>query len=92
MRPRGTYGDVALALLAAADGGPGGVRELAQRAQVGYSAAAWTCSRLVARGELVADRTARPAVLARPDGVISDGDVDEALAQIERAWGWVRVG
>lgn len=90
MRPRGTYGDVALALLAAADGGPGGVRELAQRAQVGYSAAAWTCSRLVARGELVADRTARPAVLARPDDVISD--VDEAMARLERAWGWVRIG
>lgn len=91
MRPRGSYGEVAQAMLAAAKRGPGPVRELAQRAQVGYGAAAWTCSRLVARGELVADRSVRPAVLARPDDDAAN-DVEEALAELERAWGWVRVG
>jgi len=63
-RPSGSYGDVALALRIAALEGPGTVRTLAQRAQVGYSAARYTASRLCSRGELVVlDGAARPAVL-----------------------------
>lgn len=75
MRPRGSYGEVAQALLDAATAGPAAVRDLAVRAQVGYSTARVTCSRLVDRGELVAvDGGVRPAVLARapaPVAVVS---------------------
>jgi hypothetical protein len=84
MRPRGSYGEVAQALLASADNGPGQVRQLAQRAQVGYAAARVSCSRLVARGELVVLDGGRPAVLARPHDAVTT--VDEALADLERAW------
>lgn len=88
MRPRGSYGEVARALLTAADNGPGPVRALADRAQVGYSAARVTCSRLVDRGELVIlDGGARPAVLARPDEAVND--VHAALDVLERSfWEW----
>lgn len=57
---------MALALLGAAREGPGTVRTLAQRAQVGYSAAWYTATRLKERGELVSVDDARPAVLAVP--------------------------
>jgi hypothetical protein len=67
-RPHGTYGDVALALRSAALAGPGTVRDLAQRAQVGYSAARYTASRLCSRGELVVlDGGSRPALLVAPE-------------------------
>ena len=66
-RPAGSYGEVARALLTAAGLGPGPVRALAARAQVGYAAARKTCSVLVGRGDLVVlDPAARPATLARP--------------------------
>ena len=39
MRPRGTFGDIALALMNAAQQQPGTLRELAQRSQVGYGSA-----------------------------------------------------
>lgn len=88
MRPRGSYGEVAQALLRAADDGPGHVRELATRAQVGYQAAAVNCSRLVARGDLVVlDASTRPAVLGRPDEAVNDRDA--ALDALERSF-WER--
>jgi RNA polymerase sigma factor (sigma-70 family) len=55
------------ALSAAASRGPATVRELAQRAQVGYAAARYTESRMVARGELVRICTGRPALVALPE-------------------------
>lgn len=64
MRPRGTYGDVARALLgAAAQYGPAPAAVLAERAQVGYAVASYTASRLVAAGRLQRVNTGRPAVL-----------------------------
>lgn len=88
MRPRGSYGEVARALLSAADMGPGAVRDLAARAQVGYQAAAVNCSRLVARGELVVlDPDERPATLARPDEAVND--TAAALDDLERSF-WER--
>jgi hypothetical protein len=60
-------GDIAEALSAAASWGPATVRELAARAQVGYAAARYTESRMVARGELVRICTGRPALVALPD-------------------------
>lgn len=82
MRPRGSYGEVAQALLDAAEHGPAAVRGLAERAQVGYGAARVTCSRLVGRGELVVlDGGARPAVLARAPGAA----VPHALDVLQRA-------
>jgi hypothetical protein len=64
--PRGRpWGDVSRALLcAAAAAGPCTVRELAERACVGYASARYTSSRLVSRGELVALHEGRPMVLA----------------------------
>lgn len=66
-RPRGTFGPVARALLDAAAKEPGTVRELAARAQVGYAAANWTTSRLVAAGVLVNTSDRRPAVLRKAE-------------------------
>lgn len=66
MRPRGSYGEVALALRTAAQSGPAPVRVLAERAQVGYSAARYTASRLVSAGDLVVVDEGRPSVLAVP--------------------------
>lgn len=64
MRPRG---EVAEALLKAAKEGPATVRELCRRARVAYGAGRYTASRLVARGDLVAQGEGRPAVLALPE-------------------------
>lgn len=91
MRPRGSYGEVARALLTAADAGPGSVRELAARALVGHGAAAWSCSRLVARGELVVlDPDERPATLARPAAEPEAADaVGAAFVLLERNF-WER--
>lgn len=85
MRPRGSYGEVAQALLRAAECGPAAVRTLAERAQVGYGAARYTASRLVSVGELVVlDPDARPALLVRPDEAA--GAVDAALDELERSF------
>lgn len=91
-RPAGTYGGVALALRHAATQGPGTVRALAQRAQVGYATARYTASRLCERGELVVlDGQARPAVLAAPEAlpVQPGGDtLGDALAALHASfWG-----
>jgi hypothetical protein len=70
MRPHGTYGGIAVAMRSAAQQGPGTVRELAERAQVGYTAARYTASRLCNAGELVVlDGLGRPAVLAAASAV-----------------------
>lgn len=67
MRPRGSYGDVSMALLKAATAhGPGTVRVLAERAQVGYQTANYTASRLVSAGSLVVLEQGRPSVLGVP--------------------------
>lgn len=63
MRPRG---DITAALVCAAARGPGAVRELAARAQVGYAVARYTASRMVTRGELVVVNDTRPQQLAVP--------------------------
>lgn len=63
MRPRGSYGPVAQAMLAAARSGPAPVAVLAQRAQVGFAAAAYTASRLVSAGQLQRVNVGRPALL-----------------------------
>jgi hypothetical protein len=67
MRPRGSYGEVTCALVRAASEGPGTVRELAARAQVGFAVAERKASVLVDRGDLVVlDGGCRPRVLAAP--------------------------
>lgn len=65
-RPRGSYGDVAVALRDAAASGPASVRVLCERAQVGYVAGRYTASRLVANGALVPVQPGRPMVLSLP--------------------------
>ena len=66
MRPYCAYGDVRQALAKAAEEAPGSVRELAERAQVGYSVARYTASRMLDRDELMVVEPGRPAVLAAP--------------------------
>jgi len=83
MRPRGSYGPVAQALLSAAADGPGPVRQLASRAQVGFSAAEYTCSRLVRQGELVVLDGSRPAVLAVPP---AGEDLADKLDELRRSF------
>jgi hypothetical protein len=63
MRP---HGDIRLALFRAAEQAPGNVRQLAERAQVGYKAARYTTSRMVDCNELMVIDASRPAVLAAP--------------------------
>jgi hypothetical protein len=87
MRPRGTHGDVAAALLQAAQTLPGTVRDLAGRAQVGYATARYTVSRLVDRGELVVHAAGRPAVLAAP----LPQQRDEGLT-LEQVWARFALG
>lgn len=83
-RPRGHFGPVAQALLRQVEAQPGTVREVAERAQVGYGAAAYTISRLVRQGLCVLDG-GRPAVVARSSSATFDGDdvhtALDALAQ-----------
>lgn len=94
-RPRGSFGDVALALRGAARLGPATVRELAERACVGYDAARYTASRLVDRGELVVlDGQVRPVVLASPhpsphpspQEATERDSMSMALDRLQHAW------
>ena len=74
MRP---LGEIALRLREAAQQQPGTVAQLAQRVQVGESAARYTCSRMLQRGELVAVAAGRPAVLgAAPPPDMRQGRAD----------------
>jgi hypothetical protein len=59
-------GELAEALSLAAAAGPAPVRTLAERVQVGYTQARYTCSRMISRGELVVLRAQRPWLLALP--------------------------
>lgn len=63
MRP---VGDISMAMCKAAEIGPGTVRDLACRAQVGYGLARCTATRLVQRGDLMVVGAQRPMVLAVP--------------------------
>lgn len=64
MRPRGSFGEVATALLEVHALGPCTVREAAERAQVRYETARYTASRLIERGVLeIAEPMSRPAML-----------------------------
>ena len=72
-RPRGTYGEISSALLTAAGYGPATVRQLAQRARVGFAAAQYTCSRLVDCGELRVYEATRPMVVGLPPASNANG-------------------
>lgn len=80
-RPRGRPpGEIRVALLEAARaGGPATALELAHRAQVGRRNYAYTCTRLVAAGELVVIQPGRPAVL----GVPEPRQVEQAGAELQ---------
>jgi hypothetical protein len=85
-RPRGTFGAVAQALLAAAGQQSGTVRELAMRAQVGQAAARYTACRLLEQGALKPQGDTRPHVLAVPDV-----EAGAALTDLQSCLsGWVR--
>lgn len=60
MRPRG---DITRAMATAWQQGPASVPAIAQRACVGLSAARYTASRMLQRGDLVVVQGGRPAVL-----------------------------
>jgi hypothetical protein len=86
MRPRG---ELSQALVKAAASGPAPVRALAERAQVGYSAARYTASRMVDRGELVVLEAGRPALLGVPSAppVAPAGDeMGDHLDALHRAF------
>ena len=76
-------GEVTRALLAAAEAGPGTVRELAARACAGRHAARYTCSRMLSRGELMIVTPGRPAILGLATTDTRAGPRFDALAD---AW------
>lgn len=80
MRPRGSYGEIATALLDHA-GVPASVKDIAHRAQVSVPVARYTASRLVERGELVVLDGGRPALLVRADAAPADEDPFEILTR-----------
>lgn len=63
MRPRGTFGPVARALLSVWERQPCTVRDAAMQAQVGIAVARVTASRLLQRGLLIERKPGRRAVL-----------------------------
>jgi hypothetical protein len=80
-RPRGSYGEITVALVEAARQAPGTVRELAQRAQVGFACAERKASCLVKRGDLVVVQPNKPMVLAVPTAatVLDNGSALQAV-------------
>lgn len=88
MRP---LGDIARAMLDHAST-PGTVRQVCERAQVGYSVGAYTASRLLSAGLLAADADAAPAPRAgrgRPPRVVkavAEPDDDSVLHLLQRAF------
>lgn len=83
MRPRGTHGEIARAMLEAARQQPGGtVVQIAQAAQVSVQVARYTASRLIERGHLVVVDDARPAKLAPADSAESS----HTLLQLPRSF------
>ena len=87
MRP---LGDITLAIEAAASTAPGTVRDLAVRAQVGFTAARKTASRMLDRGQLVVVLDGRPQVLAAPALVqaqrLEAPSVHDALDDLHRCF------
>lgn len=88
MRPRGLFGEISQAVLHAAQLGPGTVRELACRAQVGTTAARYTASRLLAAGMLEVEVEGRPAVLraGAGDGGRDQGGIEVVEAAVRSFW------
>lgn len=89
-RPRG---ELACALLKAANAGPGTATELGERALVGRVALAYTVTRLVKRGDLIVV-SRRPCVgPGRPAAVLAlpaagaTGDPAATLCAAMGAWG-----
>ncbi len=82
MRPRGSYGEVASALLDRAEE-PGTVREIALRAQVSVPVARYTISRLVDRGDLVVLDGSRPATVMR---AAAEDAADDPFELLERSF------
>lgn len=80
MRP---IGDIARAMRQAAEVGPGTVRDLACRAQVGYGLARCTATRLVQRGDLVVVSEERPMILSVPPS--GDG-LGVVLSELHRSF------
>ena len=102
MRPRGSFGEVGLALLNAARERPGTLRDLAQRACVGYDAARDTvrnmarskvlrvveAKRVDYRNRLVHVYEVNP-MLDEPHSLVSPDDGESSLAELQRfisAW------
>lgn len=83
MRPRGSYGEVASALLERAET-PGTVREIAHRAQVSVPVARYTISRLVERGDLVILDGGRPATVVR--AAADDEEQADPFELLERSF------
>lgn len=85
-------GEVSRALMGAAAAGPATVRELAERACVGYGAARYTASRMVSRGELVIlSPTERPVVLGLEAGGAADVPAAPAASATLRSF-WEEAG
>lgn len=89
MRPAGLFGDVARALIAEAARAPAPVSVLAQRAQVGRSAAQWTASRLLDRGVLEVKQSGRPAVVGlaeSPGAAAQPGAAVQPPGRVRSFW------
>ena len=84
MRP---HGEVRSALLQAAREAPGQVRDLAARAQVGFSAAQYTATRMLASDELVVvSEGRRNRVLAAPAMPPGGETLAAALERLHQAF------
>lgn len=84
MRP---LGEISRVMLCMAAEQPGTVRDLAERAQVGYDAARYTATRLVERGHLVRLADERPAVLGvAPPQAPGGESLGLALQQLSRSF------
>ncbi len=93
-RPKGSIGEIARALRNAAMQGPGTVRELASRSQVGTRCARYTAHRLIEAGQLAVVCDARPMVLTLGTGTPPADKQQErtrsaqqqALDELHRLW------
>jgi hypothetical protein len=85
-RIRGQYGPVAQALLQAADEQPGTVRELAQRANVGYAVSRYSVSRLVSAGVCVLDGGRPAKVWTAAQYEQANAGAMEALDALQACW------
>jgi hypothetical protein len=87
MRPKG---DICHAMVRAWSQGPATVTQAAHRACVGVSAARYTASRMVSRGELVVVEDGRPSVLGLPAAELVGQTVSEPAVVLHRGfWGCV---